>query len=56
MQLNSFKHKKWLDISVWPIDGTLTGTTTLGQGGPGSNGNEGVLHIPHRIGAYSADG
>ena len=28
------------------IDGTLTGATTLGQSGPGSNGNEGVLHIP----------
>ena len=24
----------------------LTDTTTLGQGGPGSNGNEGVLHSP----------
>ena len=27
------------------IDRTLTGTTTLGQSGPGSNSNEGVLHI-----------
>ena len=26
--------------SIWPI----TGTTTMGQSGPGSNGNEGVLH------------
>ena len=25
---------------------TLTSTTTLGQSGPGSNGNERVLHIP----------
>ena len=25
---------------------TLSGATTLGQSGPGSNGNEGVLHIP----------
>ena len=25
---------------------TLTGTTTLDQSGPGSNGNEGVLHFP----------
>ena len=29
-----------------PIDSTLSGTTTLGQSGLGSNGNEGVLHIP----------
>ena len=33
-------------ISIWPIDGILTGTTTLGQNGLGSNGNEGVFHIP----------
>ena len=26
--------------------GPLTGATTPGQSGPGSNGNEGVLHIP----------
>ena len=26
------------------IDWTLTGTTTLGQSGPRSNGNKGVLH------------
>ena len=31
---------------IWPIDGTLTGTTTLGQSGPKSNGNEGVLQLP----------
>ena len=30
---------------VWPIDGTLSGTTTSSQSGPGSNGNEGGLHI-----------
>ena len=28
------------------MNGTLTGTTTLGQSGPGSNGNEGLLHSP----------
>ena len=33
-------------FSIQPIDGTLTGTTTPGQSGPGSNGDEGVLHIP----------
>ena len=32
--------------SIWPIDRTLSGATTPGQSGPGSNGNEGVLHIP----------
>ena len=30
-QLNGFKSSKWLNSSVWPIDGTLTGTTTPGQ-------------------------
>ena len=32
--------------SIWPIDKTLSVTTTLGQCGPGSDGNEGVLFIP----------
>ena len=31
--------------SISPIDGTLTSTTTSGQSGPGSNGNEEVLPI-----------
>ena len=35
-----------MNISSWPIDGTLTSTTTPGHSKPGSNGNEGVLHIP----------
>ena len=29
-----------------PSLGPLSGITTLGLNGPGSNGNEGVLHIP----------
>ena len=31
---------------------------TLGQSGPGSNGNEGVLHIPQisKAGALSSEG
>ena len=29
-----------------PLIGPLSGATTLGKSGPGSNGNEGVLHIP----------
>ena len=35
-----------MNSSIWPIDRTLTETTTLGQSGPGNNGDEGVLHIP----------
>ena len=37
---------------------TLTGTTALGQSGPGSNSNEGVLHIPQssRTEASLSDG
>ena len=31
--------------SIWPIDRTLSGATTPGQSGPGSDGNEGVLRI-----------
>ena len=32
--------------SIWPMDRALSGSTTLGQSGPGSNSNEGVLCIP----------
>ena len=31
--------------SICPIDRNLSGATTPGQSGPGSDGNEGVLHI-----------
>ena len=31
---------------IWPINRTLLGATIPGQKGAGSNGNEGVLHIP----------
>ena len=34
-----------IKISIWPIDDTLTGTTTPGQSGHGSRGNEQVLHV-----------
>ena len=37
---------KWLNISIWSIDGILIGTITTSRSGPRSNGNEGVLHIP----------
>ena len=29
-----------------PLIGPLSGATTQGQSGPGSDGNKGVLHIP----------
>ena len=31
--------------SIWLIDRTLSGATTTGQSGPGSDSNEGVRHI-----------
>ena len=31
--------------SIWPINRTLWGATTLGYSGPRNDGNEGVLHI-----------
>ena len=31
---------------IWPIDKTLSNSTTPGQSRPRSNGNEEVLHIP----------
>ena len=39
----------WLNSSNWAIDGILTGTVTLGQSGPESNGNEVALHIPQTL-------
>ena len=32
--------------SIWPVEKTLSGATTTGQSGPGSNGNKGLLRIP----------
>ena len=40
--------------SIWPIERTLSGATTPGQSSPGSNGNEGALHIPQRFKAESS--
>ena len=34
------------DNSIQPINRTLSSATTPGKSGPGSNGNEGELHIP----------
>ena len=40
------EYESFLNRSIRPIDGTLTGTNILGQSGPRSNGNEGVLNTP----------
>ena len=32
--------------SIQPIDRVLSGATTQSQSGPGSDGNDGDLHIP----------
>ena len=46
------------NTSIWSIDRTLSKATTQGQNGPGSNGNEGVLHIfqNSKTGASPSDG
>ena len=56
-QLNGFKYSKRLDSSIWPLDGTQTGTVTLDQSGPEINDNEEVLHTTQssRIGASPQD-
>ena len=48
---------KWLNTSIWPINGTLTGASILGESGPGSKSNERVLYIPQssRNGASPSD-
>ena len=50
---NSIKQKlfvclqfKMSNSSIWPIDRTLSGATTLSQSGPRSDGNEVILCIP----------
>ena len=63
--LNEFKKnknvtetaKKNQARSIWPIDGTLTGTSTLGLSKPRSNGNKGILHTFQisRTGASPSD-
>ena len=35
-----------LNSFIWPIDRTPFFATTLGQSGPGNDGNEGILYIP----------
>ena len=43
--------------SMWLIDRTQSVTTTLGQSGPGNNGDERVVHIPQisKVGALLSD-
>ena len=57
-QLNGFKCSKWLNSSIWTIDGTPISTTTSGQSGPGAKGNKGVFYIPQnsRTGTSPSDG
>ena len=48
---------RWSNSSIWLIDGTLSSVTTPSQSGRGSNGNDGILHVPQssRIEASSSD-
>ena len=39
---------------IWPIDRALSGATTLGQSGPGSDGNEGALCISQSFSSTEA--
>ena len=48
-QMTNVNNYKWLNSTIWPIDGTLTGTTTLGQSRPESDGYEEVLYIPQTL-------
>ena len=54
------EQQSFLKRSIWLIDGTLPDTTTLGQNGSGSNGNEGALQnwsltIRCSLGSYCKD-
>ena len=40
------EHEQFSNRPIWPIYGNLTGTTTPGQSGSGSNGNKRVLSLP----------
>ena len=56
-QLNGFKYSKWLNSSIWPIDGNLTGTKTPGQSRIRCHNNNEVLQIPQssRTGTSPSD-
>ena len=38
------EYEYFFNRSIWPINRTVTGTTTPGQSGTRSNGNEGELN------------
>ena len=40
-----FQLYKWLNSSIWPIDGSLTGTTNPSQSEHGSNCTEEVINV-----------
>ena len=44
-----------LNSPFWLIDRALSGATTPGQSGPGSDGNEGVLRIPQSFSITRAE-
>ena len=44
-QLNGFKFRKWVYSLIWPLDGSLTGTTTRGKRAPRYDVNYGLQHI-----------
>ena len=44
---------EFLYRSIWSMDGTLTGTTTLGQSWLGSNDNEGVVQMTQKVKDWS---
>ena len=54
-QLNCFKYSKGLISSIGSIDRTLTGTSTMGQSGSASNGNEGYSTFPKSPGPEPHD-
>ena len=38
-----------LNRSIWLISGTINGSSTPGQSGPGSNGNRKILHTAQNL-------
>ena len=46
IQFSESAQFKFQNGFIWPIERTLSGSTTPGLSGPGSNGNEGKLRIP----------
>ena len=51
------KYEWFLNISIWPTDKILTGPSTPGLNEPGSNVNDGVIHLRQisRTGASLSD-